>query len=202
VPADPPAPDSTVVARELADALESRGIEYALGGALALNLWAEPRGTIDVDLSLFLDPGAPTAAVQTVLELGCAARTAEAVASFLDRGLARFEYRGRRVDVYLPTLEIYESARRRRVRAPLHGRPAWFWSAEDITVFKLMFFRPKDLADVESILRNRDTSYDLGYVRSWLVRMFGDRDPRVTRFDELARAIPPRSADSRGTPGT
>jgi hypothetical protein len=39
-------------AQQLAAALTERGCEYALGGALALGYWAEPRGTLDVDLTL------------------------------------------------------------------------------------------------------------------------------------------------------
>ncbi|MGH7149154.1 MAG: hypothetical protein ACREIU_00575 [Planctomycetota bacterium] len=48
----------------------------------------------------------------------------------------------------------------------------------------MMFFRTKDLADVEAIVRNRAPSFDAAYVRGWLARIFGERDPRVVRWDE------------------
>ena len=44
------------VAGQIARALEDRSQEYAVGGAIALGYWGQPRGTIDVDLTLFLPP--------------------------------------------------------------------------------------------------------------------------------------------------
>ncbi len=39
------------VVRALIDALEGAGISYAIGGAIALAAWSEPRATKDVDLT-------------------------------------------------------------------------------------------------------------------------------------------------------
>jgi len=44
------------VAGQLAEKLELRGQEYALGGAIALGYWGTPRGTVDVDLTVYLPP--------------------------------------------------------------------------------------------------------------------------------------------------
>lgn len=43
-------------AKRIARLLEQDGIEYAIGGALALGVWGAPRGTKDVDLSVFVTP--------------------------------------------------------------------------------------------------------------------------------------------------
>jgi uncharacterized protein YpmB len=43
-------------ARRLGDLLEADGFDYAIGGALALGVWGAPRGTKDVDLSVFVPP--------------------------------------------------------------------------------------------------------------------------------------------------
>jgi hypothetical protein len=40
------------VATALADALKSKGIDYAIGGALALGYYAAPRATVDVDINI------------------------------------------------------------------------------------------------------------------------------------------------------
>jgi hypothetical protein len=50
--ADNALPSASDVARDLARALVARGQEYALGGAIALGFWGEPRGTLDVDVTL------------------------------------------------------------------------------------------------------------------------------------------------------
>ena len=43
-------------ARLVIDALEATGIDYLLGGSLALIAWGEPRSTLDVDIVISL-PG-------------------------------------------------------------------------------------------------------------------------------------------------
>jgi hypothetical protein len=45
--------DAFQVAGQIAAALDRCGEDYALGGAIALAYWAVPRGTLDVDLTVF-----------------------------------------------------------------------------------------------------------------------------------------------------
>ena len=53
----PSAPiNAAIVAGRLAAQLEARGHEYAVGGAIALGYWGVPRGTVDVDLTVYLSP--------------------------------------------------------------------------------------------------------------------------------------------------
>ncbi|MGO8747399.1 MAG: hypothetical protein ACLQNE_15555 [Thermoguttaceae bacterium] len=63
------------------------------------------------------------------------------------------------------------------------------WDAETLAVFKMMFFRRKDLADVEQILRTQRAGFDRAWVQEQLVEMYGVRDPRVAEWDELVREI-------------
>ena len=48
--------DAAEAAGQLALALGRRGQDYAIGGAIALGYWSQPRGTIDVDLTLLFSP--------------------------------------------------------------------------------------------------------------------------------------------------
>ncbi len=57
-------------ARAIADLLEERGYEYAIGGALALGVAGVPRGTIDVDINVFVAQSEVEALVRTLTELG------------------------------------------------------------------------------------------------------------------------------------
>ena len=75
--ADPsPELDAAEVAEHLAAALDERGLEYALGGAIALGCWGEPRGTLDVDLTLFLPIEQPSHCVWLLQQIGCDVRAA------------------------------------------------------------------------------------------------------------------------------
>ena len=49
----------------------------------------------------------------------------------------------------------------------------------------MMFFRRKDLADVEQILRQRGGHLDRQFVRNELVMLYGQRDPRLGAWDDL-----------------
>jgi hypothetical protein len=77
----------------------------------------------------------------------------------------------------------------------LANRPIMVWDAESLVVFKMMFFRRKDLADVEQVLRTQGASFDRLWVREQLAGMCGTRDPRLSAWDDLIREI------SAGCPG-
>src|SRR5689334_18646016 len=105
---------TTDAAKQLASALAARGQDYALGGAIALGYWSEPRGTMDVDLTIFLPPDNPSQCVWCLQEIGCEVDTPQALASLREHGFCRTNYKGVRVDVFLPTTPFYETARRKR----------------------------------------------------------------------------------------
>jgi hypothetical protein len=175
----------TEVARKLASELESLGQEYALGGALALGFWGEPRGTLDVDLTLFMPRDQPNQCVFFLQDLGCAVNIAEATQLLREYGMCRVQFEGVRVDVFLPGIPFYEIARQRRQRVPLGDLDVWVWDAGSLIVFKMMFFRRKDLADVGRILQAQGAKLDRSWIRRQILEMYGARDPRVTQWDEL-----------------
>ncbi len=184
----PDAPNDVVdVARQLAAALEERGQSYALGGAIALGYWGMPRGTIDVDLTLFLSAERPGECIRLLQEIGCEVAATEAARMIGDHGFCRGKYSGFRIDVFLPINRFYDVARRRRRRVDLEGQPVMVWDAESLVVFKMMFFREKDLVDIRQILRTQGSALDDSWVEAQLTEMFGRRDPRVARWQELCR---------------
>jgi hypothetical protein len=60
-------------------------------------------------------------------------------------------------------------------------------ASEALAIFKLMFFRSKDIADLERLVATQGSAMDLAYVRHWIADMMGDDDPRVAKWDELVR---------------
>lgn len=73
------------------------------------------------------------------------------------------------------------------MRVPFRHGEAWVVSAEALCVFKLLFFRPKDLVDVSNVIALQGAKLDRTYVRRWLVEMMGEDDERVRKWDELVR---------------
>jgi hypothetical protein len=187
--ADPSAPlDAYRTAELLAEAFESEGCEYALGGALALGYWATPRGTIDVDVTLYLSPKQPTHCIRLLQRIGCEFNAARAHASIGEHGFCQVKFHGCRVDVFLPLTDIYDEVKSRRRQMPLGEHIVWVWDAAALCVFKMMFFREKDLLDVKALLRAQGSSLDVAWIESTLVGMFGQRDPRINQWRELLAA--------------
>ena len=187
--AEPP-PDAAAAAFSLACALEKKGCEYALGGAIALGYWGQPRGTVDVDLTVFLPPDRPYDLLHLLQELSCEFSSSEALKSLNQFGFCHVRHLGIRVDVFLPTVAFYEEARKRRRRVALEDAHVMVWSPEVLAVFKMMFFREKDHLDLKKILQVQGSTLDRSWIRGRLEDIFGKRDVRVTRWDELCSEVP------------
>ena len=177
------------VARAIADALARGKVPYAIGGAIALGFYAPPRATVDVDVNIFVTEGRGfTKALGILNDSGFVAEGDPAM--LLRQAREEGQFRGRmegiRVDVFVSTVPFYKELRRRVRNAVLLGRPMKILAAEDLVVLKLMFYRRKDLADAEAVLRDQGAAFDRRTVRNRLVKLVGEEDERVRAWDELA----------------
>ena len=114
-------------------------------------------------------------------DIGCEFASKEAAESLRKHGFCSVRYAGVRLDIFLPIVPFYETARLRRRRVELSGRPIMVWDAESLAVFKMMFFRRKDVADMEQILRTQGKQFDRGWVREQLSGLFGEGDTQNCR---------------------
>ncbi|MDH5675092.1 MAG: hypothetical protein OEZ06_23380 [Myxococcales bacterium] len=179
----------TAVVLRLVDALEASGEAYAFGGAMALAAWSEPRATADVDVVLWIDLERIDRAIDLIESAGVEVERSTARAHAADRGMFMGMAGIVRVDVFVPSIPFYAEAARRRVATVLVGRRTWVHSAEVLSVFKLLFFRPKDLLDIERMLQVQGTRFDRAFVRAALVDMLQD-DPRIEKWDEICARNP------------
>jgi hypothetical protein len=184
--------DPLDAALRIAAAFEDAGISYALGGALAYGLWAVPRATVDVDVNVFVGDDALPAVFQTLTSLGVRIDPNEARVQNERDGMFVGRWDLYRIDVFTPSIEFAWEAERTRIRHRVGEREAWFLSAETIAVFKLLFFRTKDLADLERLVALRE-ELDVAWVRSRIVSMMGESDERVTTWDRIVGATRPSS---------
>jgi hypothetical protein len=180
-----PHDDVEAAARAIADSLETAGIPYAIGGAMAYSLWAQPRTTHDVDVNLFVDATGLEPALQALHVAGVVFDDAAARAGHADGGFFVGRLAPWRVDVFTPSIPFSWEAGKTRVRASLLGSEAWHLSAEAIAIFKLLFFRSKDMVDLERLVATQQRRMDLAYVRRWIVDMMGEDDPRTVMWDDL-----------------
>ena len=170
--------------RRIATALDEGGFDYAVGGAIALAYWAPPRATVDIDVNVAADAPRIPELVTALRAAGCVVSMDSALAA-ADRGDFGATIEGIRVDVFLPTLPLSYEAMARRIQAPFGERNLWILSAEDMALFKLIFGRAKDFADLERLLAAQRGRLDEPYLDRWVADLFAPDDSRLVRFREL-----------------
>lgn len=159
--------------------LDDGGVAHAFGGALAL-AWctAQARGTNDIDVNLFVDPGQ---AREALAALPAEVAWGDDDLALVEReGQARLWWGSTPVDVFIDTTDFHrEVAGRVRVEA-FAGAEVPFLDCNDLAVFKAFFNRTRDWADLEE-MAVADT-LDVQQVVGVLVAHLGADDERVARL--------------------
>jgi hypothetical protein len=164
-------------------ALDAGEIPHAFGGALALAWCTErARGTIDIDVNIFLDPS-HARDVLTALPAGTE-WSDDDVARLERDGQVRVWWEGTPLDVFLDTTEFHGQLAARSRRELFAGADLPFLSCSDLAVFKAFFNRTRDWADLEEMAAVG--TLDIDRVLGVLTRYLGAGDERVARLRALA----------------
>jgi len=166
------------------------GLPHAFGGALALNLYAEPRMTSDVDLSVFV-PWEERDAVLPIFEtIGFRPEDTDRPPVPVAGIRLRSDEHREVLDIFFSLHPVYDRVRDRAALVPYgrNGEELPFFTAEDIVLFKLSFNRTKDWVDIENVIRN-GPDLDTEYIRDVLVEMRGPTMyPRIARLRAMIAA--------------
>ena len=167
-------------------ALARRRIPHAFGGAIALAYWTlDPRATSDIDVNVFV----PAADCERALRaLPAEIAQPDGVAETIARdGQIRLWWDETPVDLFFDSVPMHEVAARHRKTVSFARTRIPVLGPIELAVFKAMFDRTRDWADIEAMLA-ADT-LDLDAVRETLQTLLPDDDPRFARLDEsLQRA--------------
>lgn len=163
-------------------ALEPAGIPHAFGGALALAWCTErARGTIDVDVNLFVRPE-QAAAVLPALPSDVVWTNDDAARIERD-GQARLWWDTTPVDLFFSTTDFHDRIASRVRHEPFLGVDIPFLACRDLAVFKACFDRTRDWADLEEMAAAG--SLDVESVLGVLANYLGGDDRRVARLRAL-----------------
>lgn len=159
-------------------------VEHAFGGALALAYYAEPRGTIDIDLNLFVATDQFDAVSTRLTGLGVAV-TAKDRDLIVRDGQGRVLWDATPLDLFFAYDDFHFAAARARRQVPFAGAHIDVLSASHLVVCKAVFDRPKDWVDIDAMLEQH-APVDVAEVLRWVGRIAGDTD---ARYDRIAAVL-------------
>lgn len=168
--------------------LTTAAIPHAFGGALALAYYAAPRGTHDIDINIFVSAARSAKVLATLADLGVAVPDDTALRQLRDRGQVRVHWEHTPLDLFFSYDPLHDRCAERARRVPFGDDVTLsILSAEDLTIFKVLFDRPKDWSDIEEILYALGADFDSSYALLWLRRILEADDARLLRIEEALR---------------
>ena len=171
----------------LHEALTRAQIPHAFGGALAL-AWCTnaARGTIDIDVNLFVG-GEGIEATLDALPEGVVWKQDDL--QRLKKDLQhRLWWDHTPVDVFFNSTEYHDAVATRIRWEQFAGASLPFLSCVDLAVFKVIFDRTKDWADIEAM--QEAGTLDYGSVRATVTSFVGSDDARLARLDAIVASAP------------
>jgi hypothetical protein len=165
-------------------ALARRRIPHAFGGAIALAYWTlDPRATSDIDVNVFVPA---TDAAKALRALPPEVAQPEGIAEAIARdGQIRLWWDETPIDLFFDTVPVHADAASHRRRVAFASTQIPVLGPVELAVFKAMFDRTRDWADIEAMLVAE--SLDLDAVRETLQTMLPDDDRRFARLEEALR---------------
>jgi hypothetical protein len=165
------------------DSLTEAGIAHAFGGAIALAYCVEePRGTRDLDLNIFTDASEAESALSS-LPPGVRVRKAD-IAKVERDGQARLDWDGTPIDVFLNNVPLHDVVAASVVWVELEGRDIPVLDCASLVVFKALFDRTRDWADIEAIAIA--TPEDIKGAAATIAGLGGENDSTLEKLRALA----------------
>jgi hypothetical protein len=164
------------------EALDEADFPHAFGGAIALGYCTlEPRGTRDLDVNVFVT-------LDRVKDVFAALPQAVTVTAFdLEKaekdGQVRVWWEQTPVDVFFNVLPFHSEVARGVRQVSFAGRTIPVLGCTALAVFKAMFDRTKDWADIEAMIEAK--TIDNGAAAAWIRQMAGEDAPEARRLEAL-----------------
>lgn len=166
------------------DGLDAAGIPHAIGGAIALGYCVlDARGTRDVDVNVFVGPDRARevfAAMPSGVQIS---------GEQLDRaerdGQVRLLWGITPVDLFFNVLPFHDRVEKHVRLVPFEGHTIPVLDCTGLLIFKAMFDRTQDWADIEAMAEARTLDFDEAL--EWMAEMAG---PESRGYERLAALKP------------
>jgi hypothetical protein len=170
----------------IVEALAAAKVPHAIGGAIALNYYTEPRATVDVDVNVFVGTDCWPEVKMALREIGVDVAADER--ALTRDGQVRVWWERNPVDLFFSYDPFHEDMQRATRRVPFGKARIPILGPEHLTICKAVFDRPKDWLDIEAMLAFTEP-LDVDAIRTWLTRMLGREDERLEKLEALVARL-------------
>jgi len=163
--------------------LEKAGIDYMIGGAVAVWPWGEPRSTQDIDIVIHL----------SIEQINALSKELEKVDIYLPPDIIMKNLHETRIDLPINAIhgasgykaemflvreddELRRTAFQRRVKVDFGTEigEVYIHSPEDLIVYKMLYYslsqQTKHIRDIGSIIKTRGEKLDYEYIQKWAIK--------------------------------
>lgn len=180
---------------KLIDVLEKVKPVYMIIGGLAVGLLGEARMTQDIDVVIAVSEGDIPKLLQEAKRRGFTFLAKKIKEDVKLTGSFRIDYGFFHVDFIIGSMPFEISAFSRRKKIKLFGKPAYFSSAEDLVLFKLISGREKDILDIKSIINRQKGKIDTGYLEKW-AKVIADDLENIKIYSTLRNILHPKDKNA------
>lgn len=168
---------------DIHDALSHAKLPHAFGGAIALAYCTEePRGTRDLDVNVFVDPERANEVFAALPDVVTA--TDEDMGALEQEGQVRVWWEDTPIDLFLDIHSFHEEVAEGVRLVPFEGRTIPVLDCTALAVFKALFDRTKDWADIEEMVAAG--ALNLPRAVEWVERLVGSDTVAMHRLNSLA----------------
>ena len=176
------------VFRKITAFLNKEQYDYLLIGGIAVGALGDPRMTQDIDFCLFVGKSQIKGLLKKAKDTGFSFQEKKVLSRIRETGTFQINCGSYHIDFLVASTDFEKTALRRRQRLKVYGTDAYFPTAEDLILFKIVPARHIDMADIEGIVGRKGVDLDREYLLDWALRLSDEaQDTRI--YNDIKKLI-------------
>ena len=144
---------------------------YIIIGGIAASTIGEPRITADVDVDIVINKEDVPDFLGKAAKAGFDVPVKKCLKSAEQVGAFQISFGNYHIDFIIASTDLEVQACKRHKSIQLHGVKAFFPTAEDLILMKIIPGREKDLLDAKGVVIRNEGKLDIRYLESWAMML-------------------------------
>ena len=176
------------VFKKITSFLNKERYNYLLIGGMAIGVLGDPRMTQDIDFCLFVSKPQIKDLLRKAKDEGFSFQEKEVLLRIKETGTFKINRGSYHIDFLIASTDFEKTALKRRQKLKVYGIGAYFPTAEDMILFKIVPARHIDMADIEGIVGRKGVNLDRKYLLDWARRLSDEaQDTRI--YNDIKKLI-------------